>query len=329
MLHLISKYKTELMGFAIVWVVLFHSNIKTPYLEAFTALGYGGVDIFFFLSGYGLYFSSVKNESLLSFYKKRFIRVFPTYAVVVFFMMLGLGMFTLKTYLINISTLGYWINESYFEWYIPALFAFYLWFPLLVKGINTFPYLTLFLGVALTAVLVYLNIHFHFHALLFPFIARIPIFMIGILFGKYTYEKKQPRWINPISLYGTTVLGLVLLMFVKHTYSGWLWYYGLYWFPFIAITPGLCLSLSTVLEKFKPTYLLRILSFLGGLSLEIYLLHIKPYGKAAELATYWGTSKEIVLCLIIALVIPIAYALSKGIATLVEYTERRLGKAND
>ena len=133
MLQLISKYKTELMGFAILWVILFHSNITSSFIEPFTSLGYGGVDIFFFLSGYGLFFSSVKNDSLLSFYKKRFIRVFPTYMVVVFFTMLGLGIFTIKTYFINISTLGYWLNESYFEWYIPSLFAFYLWFPLLVK----------------------------------------------------------------------------------------------------------------------------------------------------------------------------------------------------
>jgi len=325
MLHLISKYKTELMGFAILWVILFHSNIKTPFIEPFSSLGYGGVDIFFFLSGYGLFFSSVKNESALSFYKKRFIRVFPTYMVVVFFTMLGLGVFTLKTYFINISTLGYWFNESYFEWYIPSLFAFYLYFPLLVKSTNKYPSLTFLFGVFLTAFLVYVKMHFHLHAMLLPFMTRIPIFILGVLFGKYTCEKKQPQWINSFSLYSIALVSLVLLLFVKHVYPEWLWNDGLYWYPFIGITPGLCLFVVYVLEKTKPAYVLKVLSFLGALSLEIYLLHIKPFTKAVDISVHFGIPRLLILCIIVALVIPVSYFLSKGINALLSYAEAKPG----
>ncbi len=314
------------MGFAILWVILFHSNITSSFIEPFTSLGYGGVDIFFFLSGYGLFFSSVKNDSLLSFYKKRFIRVFPTYMVVVFFTMLGLGIFTIKTYFINISTLGYWLNESYFEWYIPSLFAFYLWFPLLVKCINKQPLLTVLFGIALTAFLVYLKMHFHLHAMLLPFMTRIPIFILGVLFGKYTYEKKQPQWINAISLYSIALVSLAILLFVKYFYPQWLWNYGLYWYPFIGIAPGLCLFIVSVLEKTKPTYLLRVLSFLGALSLEIYLLHIKPFTKAVDISTYLGVPRLFVLFVIIVLVIPVSYYLAKGINALVSYSDAKLGR---
>jgi peptidoglycan/LPS O-acetylase OafA/YrhL len=321
MLQLISKYKTELMGFAILWVILFHSGLKFPFIEPFTSLGYGGVDVFFFLSGYGLYFSSVKKDSVLSFYKKRFIRVFPTYAVVVLIAMLGLGVFTLKSYFINISTVGYWFNIGYFEWYIPSLFALYFCFPLMVKGIKTYPLLTLLAGMLVTALLVYIKMHFHLHALLGPFFARIPIFIIGTFFGKYTYEKIQPRWINSISLYIVAILSLTILLYVKYNHQGWLWYYGMYWYPFIGITPGLCLFIAYLLEKINSTRLLKMLSFLGALSLEIYLLHIKPFIKAAELSRYWQIPKPVIFVIIIAIAIPVSYYLSKGIGKLVAYLD--------
>lgn len=53
------------MGIAIIWIVLFHSNISAPdnfFLRAlwylFVSFGGGiGVDIFFILSGFGLFYS--------------------------------------------------------------------------------------------------------------------------------------------------------------------------------------------------------------------------------------------------------------------------------
>jgi peptidoglycan/LPS O-acetylase OafA/YrhL len=220
--------------------------------------------------------------------------------------------------------LGYWVNASYFEWYVPALFAFYFAFPLLAKGIKHSPYLAMGIGIGLTALLVYLKIQFHLHAMLFPFIARIPIFMLGILFGKYTHEKTPPRWLNPTFLYSIALICLVVLLLAKDYYTGLLWYYGLYWFPFLGITPGLCLLVVYTLEKTNSPYLLRTLSFLGALSLEIYLLHIKPFIKAGDIATSLGLPRPLVLCIIIALVIPLSYFLAKGINALVSYAASKL-----
>ena len=55
---LVSKYRTELMGIATLWVMLFHyGNINIPIIDNLRIIGYGGVDIFLFLSGIGLSFS--------------------------------------------------------------------------------------------------------------------------------------------------------------------------------------------------------------------------------------------------------------------------------
>lgn len=67
---------------AILMVVAWHiNNIKTPF-------GWSGVDLFFVLSGFLIYTiyetqSDKNNFSLVSFYKDRFLRIYPTYIVMV------------------------------------------------------------------------------------------------------------------------------------------------------------------------------------------------------------------------------------------------------
>ena len=84
MLQKISRHRTALMGFAIIGILLFHSRIAVPYIDNLFVIGYGGVDIFLFLSGFGLFFSFSENQNLASFYKKRFLRIFPAYIFIVF-----------------------------------------------------------------------------------------------------------------------------------------------------------------------------------------------------------------------------------------------------
>lgn len=80
-----SKYRTELMGLAIVMVVFHHLTLRTSagllgkgymFLRVTGAMG---VDIFLFLSGLGLFYSFRKNPDIKAFYKKRLIRIIPTY----------------------------------------------------------------------------------------------------------------------------------------------------------------------------------------------------------------------------------------------------------
>ena len=81
---LISKYRAEIMGLSIIWIMLFHSGIPVPdhiILKAlwyvFVSFGGGfGVNIFLILSGFGLMCSALKRddrnqkENILSFYKR-------------------------------------------------------------------------------------------------------------------------------------------------------------------------------------------------------------------------------------------------------------------
>ena len=79
----ISRYRGELMGAAILFVILFHVGL--PREDAFFGLkrmGNIGVDFFLFLSGMGLWFAWTKNPSLRQFYLRRFLRIYPTWFLI-------------------------------------------------------------------------------------------------------------------------------------------------------------------------------------------------------------------------------------------------------
>lgn len=78
----ISKYRTQLMGFAMLWIMIYHIGIDVTFLNPITRSGYLGVDIFIFLSAYGLYHGFKKYSSIKIFYKKRILRILPTYYLV-------------------------------------------------------------------------------------------------------------------------------------------------------------------------------------------------------------------------------------------------------
>lgn len=80
----ISKYRSPIMGMAIIWVVMFHYRLQAPILSVISNYGYAGVDFFMFLSAFGLYYSMSKNDNVMMFYKKRFLRIFPTYFIIGF-----------------------------------------------------------------------------------------------------------------------------------------------------------------------------------------------------------------------------------------------------
>ena len=95
--NLMSRYRTHLMGLAMLWVIFFHSSIiiHNPIIDFVKSIGYGGVDIFLMLSGLGLYYSYRKCSNPVSFYKRRVFRILPTYIPIV------LGYYILL-YLLNV-----------------------------------------------------------------------------------------------------------------------------------------------------------------------------------------------------------------------------------
>ena len=90
------------------------------------------------------------------------------------------------------------------------------------------------------------------------------------------------------------IFGLGSLLFAFLFANQYLWSCGLYWYPFILITPPLCLAISyisMILEKAKATSrIVGFLSLCGNYSFELYLLHILMFAIIPKVISYFNHS---------------------------------------
>lgn len=138
-IELINKYRGQIMGISALWIVVYHTWYRmfapetSPkllyYMElAVTKLGYFGVDIFFLLSGIGLSYSIVKHST-----KQFLLRRFRRLAYPVLIAAAGQAImegWSFPEYLFRASGIGLFIGKEYFLWFISAITATYLLFPL-------------------------------------------------------------------------------------------------------------------------------------------------------------------------------------------------------
>mgnify|MGYP000975067300 FL=1 len=194
----ISRYRGELMGAAIIFVMLFHVGL--PRDDAFFGLrrmGNIGVDIFLFLSGIGLWFAWTKNPSIKDFLCRRFKRIYPTWFVIAslyyipdyFFPQIvdhsgactGIG-----NLIANIGlNINFWLRTELTFWYVPAIMALYVAAPFYMRLISRNPVYR-WLPVAMMAwciVVQYVVPLNHALGHLEIFWSRLPIFFIGINLG--------------------------------------------------------------------------------------------------------------------------------------------------
>ena len=259
------------MGFAILWIMFFHCGaaIDVEPLQTFKQLGYGGVDIFIFASGIGCWHSLNKNPDAFSFLERRARRVLPTWITFVLiwwstldFQGLEMPWSALLGNLFFVQAFTDW--RFSFNWYMSALPVLYILAPYF------FALSARRSCAAVTAALLILTVPFLDQDYLI-LMTRLPIFFLGFYVAARRDSIIDRRlMLGSIAL---TALGFIILIACSKILPPLtLSRFGLWWYPFILITPGLCLILSTAFRRL-PT-LEKILSALGGLSFEIYLVHL-------------------------------------------------------
>lgn len=272
----IKTYRTELMGIAILWVVLYHLHPQNSLLNKLTFLGYGGVDIFLLVSGFGLFYSYYQSKNVIEFWRKRLIRIFPTYLLfVTAFLVLNYKL-TLFNFITHGSTIGFWFTSSaFFEWYVPSLVLLYIITPLFIRLVSFNVYAFAAITIFTTLAFIILWNTFELPKFQMMGYSRIPIFMLGIYLGfiskKQNYQgifNYKPIWIV------TAIIGLAFLCFCHANYSDpQLWASGLYWLPFIIIIPGFMIT-SGYFLKYQIRAINTTLKYFGQISFELYLTHI-------------------------------------------------------
>lgn len=277
--QLLSRYRSELMGIAMLWVMLFHAyefHFGVGLLDAFKELGFGGVDMFILLSGLGLYGSLVRrrDEPLRKYFLRRCGRILPTYWLVVGLYSLWLrlqGRISLSVGLWSMSTLHYWFRiPGSFNWYVPAILALYLLAPFWVRLLERSCHKELW--TALTYFLSYglyrLSIPFHLNYME-DFLYRIPTFAVGLLAGYYVLSGKRFTAKHGF-VWGLSALLGAFIMYGKLR--------GMFYintcYVINTCVMAVCLLLAYGLHFAHWEWLHRPLRLLGECSLEIYLLNV-------------------------------------------------------
>ena len=275
-------------GGALLWIMLEHSRMifQSPLMVLLQIFGYCGVDFFLFLSGFGQYCSLARNSDPFSFYARKGKRLIPSFLPAFLVWMLWciatkqVTFASFYDFLVgNLTTLSFWLDIApAFNWYFLALPFFYLVTPLIKKILDakgTSGAVTmLVLTVGITPLF--------WHRSVLIAICRIPIYVIGMWFGR---EFKAGRDISKrfeLISYCAAMIGIFLLYFIEKKYEDTFWIYGTNWYPLILIVPGMCLAfgrIKTLIKKLpvvssflKPFWLVLVLC--GEASLQIYLFHI-------------------------------------------------------
>ena len=281
---------------------MFHSKIFFPDgllfhpLRFLISTGYGGVDLFFFLSGFGLmHHMETKYRSSSSFYKKRFITLYPSYfiatiatLVIDYFFFHNISW---QKIILCLTATGFWLNNSMFYWFIPAIAALYIAFPLFYKYYLRHKLVLIIILIAAsvsTSIALTLTDNNHFIRI----IARIPIFLIGSHISYISLNTNSTLTIKDIYLQITSFLVsfgtllLLLLLSLKFDIKK----YGIAYYIFTVGTLPLSLFIAIVLDIFsrmsttgKNGLLFLFLSTCGTISLEIYLIHKQIVFKIGEI----------------------------------------------
>lgn len=290
--QVLSRYRTELMGAAMLWVMLFHSfdlDLGLPLLNMIRAVGFGGVDIFIFLSAMGLAMSLAgKKQEYGQYLLRRGWRILPAYYVVMVPYTLLLILFRGAPWsdlFWNGSLLYYWVARcpAGFNWYISGAAFFYLIAPPILYGLlRRSPgqrMVAVAAGVVGGLILCQVMVQEWYGEYLDIFY-RIPIFFLGLLVGLYAVQKRRLRGRD--ILFWTVWLLLGVGYYLLCTYPGkeeltWLNLPVAHGFLFTTVP--LCLVLCLLFGRLPLGWLRRFLRLVGENSLEIYLLNVSFFAQ--------------------------------------------------
>ena len=265
----VSTYRSQLMGWSILWIMALHFRFISLKPFGFVAqYGFSGVEIFMFVSGLGLYHSLNKQPALLQFYQKRLIRIFPTYAIIGLFASFILLGDNLPTYLLRCTTIGFWTGMPYFEWYIPSIISLYFAAPFIKKLLDSR------WSPALIVIVLFILVSAFFIAKSQPsdlshffLYYRIPSFIAGMVCTKCLLNKFIPLPAMMKCYWLTAALGVVVFIFcfpLHHQIYAYKYYSLFFLMPlfiaFFCIFSKLLGPLSYIIKS------------VGDASLEVYLI---------------------------------------------------------
>ena len=294
--RLLCDYRTPIMGLATLWVMYNHAMLMglTAGHEPFRFLqlsAHISVDIFFLLSGFGIYHSLSKN-TIKDYFIKRLARLLPVWGSFLLIHIIVDGSvfhltFSLKEIIGFLSFQGFAArlgNQG--NWYVYTIFLYYLIAPIPYSFFRESKHRLTTCCILTAVVWVASYSYFGNRDLLITFI-RIPAFLIGMYMAsagstsaKASETKQEPslagaskpavrslrglsdridasvsRPLTAAGLYiciGITLLfGLLHFFILKKCSVDVLWDYGLWWHALIPAALPLSLLLANCFSRIK------------------------------------------------------------------------------
>lgn len=276
---LLRQYRSEIKGVAILWVVFFHAQLGLDgWLYQIQRIGYGGVDIFFFMSGFGLYHSLAKDCDLGRYLKRRAERILPSYLpfcllwLAVMLPMYGGGLAaSVRIAVGNLTMLGYFGNVPLMiNWYVSAMAVSLLLAPLLYAVLSECRHfgktLIMLLAFSFALGLCFVD------DITYTAVSRLPVFLLGMAAAFPTSEKISGKKMAVFLTAGCAAALGVLFFCLEHL-ADLLISFAMYWHPFVLIAPALCAGLGWVFSNVH-SKALSPLRLLGESSFEIFLFNV-------------------------------------------------------
>ncbi len=310
-LDIISKYRSQIYGFAALWVIIHHGfDFEVFQLTSLGEIGlfiktvglWGNmsVDIFLFLSGISLYFSWTKNNDLNYYIKERCKRIMPSFLLIVvpglFYVYVLSDYRNIQEFFVNVSTLSFWFKGGRFTpWYVSGVIFFYMLFPFIYSLLyvnnkrRNILYYIFMMSFAYYVIIGFHHYNEEYYWMIELVLCRLPIFITGVYFGQFVKEKKE------ISNLWWLLIVLSFIVFIPlRLNTSREWYYRL---SYIVGAIPLTYILAKIFEFMERNSHFFVLQSINGffkktgtISFEVYLAHVM-FIKVITMDSFWKYGK--------------------------------------
>lgn len=248
------------------------NSLSTFFPETISFIGWVGVCVFVFVSGYGVAMKYNTHdirfkEFVLYNYKKLFVLMLPT---ILFFMIFNIYRLDYIEFVRNLMTMTLFHNLwcTYVHilpgsfWYLGLALQLYLVY-YFVRRISSSK-IIMGGGICIILQMIVFNVKILDDSILswlrHNYIGWCPIFLLGFLMGQKSYDVRDVNiWISPVLL----CLLMLAMLFMNYNFYTWLF------IPFVAVTFFVVFALAVQ----KSNFLRVIFMFIGHYSAYIFVAH--------------------------------------------------------
>lgn len=278
----LTAWRDPIKGIAILWVCFFHARLglnNLPVIGTIQQIGYLGADMLLFLSGYGLYHSLQRPQTLKEYYIRRFKRLLPSYLpIAILWCIIMIPLLDLSTVQAirsavgTLSMMGFIADTPrYLNWYLSLILITLVLAPIVHSFLsNAQKPLLAWALLVFAACMTGLCFVAHNQLILY---SRLPIFVLGMGFAMPRNVTERPKLTLLLNMLGFAA-GATVLWLCMNRYTELLMDYGMYWYPGLLMIPPICAAFGFLFRKIaNAKWLIAPIRLLGRASFEIFLFN--------------------------------------------------------